>query len=69
MDQTVETNTYQMKDSEVEANIISDCNQPYGQSQIFKGSLEQMNRIFIESSWVSQIANQNVDDLLKLPEP
>ena len=48
LDQPVETNTYQTLDSEEAANITSDCNLPYGQSQIFKGSLEFMNQAFVE---------------------
>ena len=30
MNQQVETNTYQMFDSEIDENIVSDCKEPYG---------------------------------------
>jgi len=51
MSHQVETNTYQTHDSEITNNIVSDCKEPYGQGQLFKGALFKFNHVFDSDKW------------------
>ena len=67
MYQPVETNTYLTLDTEEAANITSDCNLPYGQCQIFKGTLETINQALVDIKWTDPCEIENHYKLLKLP--